>query len=55
MGEQHGPIFEPLSDPDFFAQVRVDDEPGTVVWPRPPRSICETPKSRILEPDSSRF
>lgn len=32
-GELHGPIFKPLGDPDFFAQVRVDDELGTVVWP----------------------
>lgn len=32
-GELHGPIFEPLGDPDFFAQVRVDEERGTVVWP----------------------
>ena len=26
-------VFEPLSDPAFFAQVRVDPEAGTVVWP----------------------
>lgn len=32
-GELHGPVFEPLADPDFFAQVHVDDELGTVVWP----------------------
>jgi hypothetical protein len=32
-GELRGPVFEPLADPDFFAQVRVDDELGTVVWP----------------------
>lgn len=32
-GELHGPIFEPLADPDFFAKVRVDPELGTVVWP----------------------
>ena len=32
-GELHGLVFEPLADPDFFAQVRVDDELGTVVWP----------------------
>jgi hypothetical protein len=32
-GELHGAVFEPLADPDFFAQVRVDDELGTVVWP----------------------
>lgn len=28
-----GPVFEPLRDPAFFAQVRVDLELGTVVWP----------------------
>lgn len=32
-GELHGPVFEPLADPDFFRQVRVDPELGTVVWP----------------------
>ncbi len=32
-GELHGPVFEPLTDPAFFAQVRVDDELGTVTWP----------------------
>ena len=32
-GELQGRVFEPLADPDFFAQVRVDDELGTVVWP----------------------
>jgi len=26
-------VFEPLNDPDFFAQVRVDEELGTIVWP----------------------
>jgi len=28
-----GPVFEPLRDESFFAQVRVDDELGTTVWP----------------------
>lgn len=28
-----GPLFEPLRDPAFFRQVRVDEESGTVVWP----------------------
>jgi hypothetical protein len=32
-GELHGPVFEPLTDPGYFAQVRVDDQLGTVVWP----------------------
>lgn len=31
--ELWGPVFEPLRDPDFFAQVRVDPELGTIVWP----------------------
>ncbi len=31
--ELYGPIFEPLKDPRVFAQLRVDDELGTVVWP----------------------
>lgn len=26
-------VFEALQDPDFFAQVRVDPESGTIVWP----------------------
>jgi hypothetical protein len=26
-------IFAPLADPDYFAQVSVDPEMGTVVWP----------------------
>jgi hypothetical protein len=28
-----GPMAEPLQDPDYFRQVRVDPELGTVVWP----------------------
>ena len=26
-------VFEPLRDPTFFSQVRVDDDAGTIVWP----------------------
>ena len=26
-------VLEPLSDPAFFAQVRVDPEAGTITWP----------------------
>ena len=26
-------VFEPLNDPGFFSQVRVDDDAGTIVWP----------------------
>jgi hypothetical protein len=29
-----GPVFEPLrDDPELFAQVHVDEEEGTIVWP----------------------
>lgn len=28
-----GPVFEPLKDPAFFRQVRVDSDARTVVWP----------------------
>lgn len=28
-----GPVFEPLRDPALFAQVEVDRELGTIVWP----------------------
>jgi len=28
-----GQVAEPLQDPDYFCQVRVDNELGTVVWP----------------------
>jgi hypothetical protein len=28
-----GPVFEPLRDPDVFAQVTVDTESGTDTWP----------------------
>jgi len=26
-------VFEPLNDPAFFSQVRVDEDAGTIVWP----------------------
>jgi len=26
-------VFEPLADTDYFRQVRVDEELGTIVWP----------------------
>jgi hypothetical protein len=28
-----GTLGEPLRDPEYFQQVRVDEEGGTVVWP----------------------
>jgi hypothetical protein len=32
-GDLWGPMAEPLQDPDYFRQVCVDPELGTVVWP----------------------
>lgn len=32
-GHLHGRVFEPLADPRFFAQVRVDPELQTIAWP----------------------
>lgn len=32
-GQEWRGVFEPLADPAYFAQVRVDPEAGTVVWP----------------------
>jgi hypothetical protein len=32
-GDLWGPMAEPLQDPVYFRQVRVDAELGTVVWP----------------------
>lgn len=31
--ELYGPVFEPLRDVNYFRQVRVDPELGTIVWP----------------------
>jgi hypothetical protein len=33
VGEARGSLIAPLDDPDYFAQVRVDPEAGTIVWP----------------------
>ncbi|HEV2071695.1 MAG TPA: DUF2442 domain-containing protein [Acidimicrobiales bacterium] len=33
VGAPLGPVFEPLRDVEYFAQVSVDTEIGTVVWP----------------------
>jgi hypothetical protein len=30
---EHGGVFEPLRDIDFFRQMRADPEAGTIVWP----------------------
>ena len=30
---EYGGVFEPLRDPNYFRQLRVDREAGTIVWP----------------------
>ncbi len=30
---EYGGVFEPLRDPAYFAQLQVDTEAGTIVWP----------------------
>jgi hypothetical protein len=30
---EYGGVFEPLKDPEYFRQLRADDEAGTIVWP----------------------
>jgi hypothetical protein len=32
-GDLRGPLAEPLRDPAYFRQVRIDDEAHTIVWP----------------------
>ena len=32
-GELHGPVFEPLKDPAYFAMAAVNPETMTVEWP----------------------
>jgi hypothetical protein len=32
-GREWQGVFEPLSDPAYFAQVEVDPEAGTITWP----------------------
>ena len=48
-----GPVFEPLRDPEFFKQVRVDPELGTVVWPNGADVAPETLYERLQVTASS--
>jgi hypothetical protein len=46
----HGPVFEPLLNPDYFARATLDPVCGTVVWPNgadfDPATLHEWPRVR---------
>ena len=46
--ELYGRVFEPLRDPAFFSQVRVNEETNTIEWPNgadfAPEFLCEAGK-----------
>jgi hypothetical protein len=46
----HGPVFEPLKDPEFFSRVEVDDF-GAIHWPNgadlAPDALYEEIKSKV--------
>ena len=46
-------VFEPLHDPAYFAQVRVDPELGTVAWPNGADLDPDVLYGRITDADGS--
>lgn len=48
-----GPVFEPLRDPAYFAQVTLDPICGTVVWPNGADFAPEALRALVDEPASS--
>ena len=52
-----GGILEPLRDPAYFRQVRVDPEAGTIAWPNgvdlAPEPLYAEARRNLVEPASS--
>lgn len=50
-------VLEPLRDPAYFAQVRVDRESGTIAWPNgidlAPEPLYEEARRNQVQPASS--
>jgi hypothetical protein len=50
-------VLEPLRDPAYFAQVRVDSDSGTIAWPNgidlAPEPLYEEARRNPVEPASS--
>ena len=52
-------VFEPLADPGYFAQVRVDPEGGTIAWPNgvdmaPEPLYAEACQHRVPQPSAAK-
>jgi len=53
-GRQWRGVFQPLSDPNYFARVEVDPEAGTITWPNgldmAPEPLYSEAHRHLIEP-----